>query len=73
MGVQIKAYFCCSVFNTMFCNCLFLGLRALLCSYQVRCLTLIGSSDNEALRNKMVFMVSCVCTMMAPIYLGTLL
>ncbi|XP_055754275.1 uncharacterized protein si:dkey-204f11.3 [Salvelinus fontinalis] len=36
IGVQIKDYFCCSVFNTMFCNCLFLGLLALLCSYQVR-------------------------------------
>ncbi len=30
-----KDYMCCSVFNIMFCNCLFLGFAALICSLKV--------------------------------------
>ncbi|KAI7803618.1 interferon-induced transmembrane protein 2-like [Triplophysa rosa] len=31
-----KDHMCCSVFNIMFCNCLFLGLAALICSLKAR-------------------------------------
>ncbi|KAL1278276.1 hypothetical protein QQF64_024949 [Cirrhinus molitorella] len=31
-----KDYMCCSVFNIMFCNCLFLGFAALICSLKAR-------------------------------------
>nr|XP_055049660.1 interferon-induced transmembrane protein 3-like [Misgurnus anguillicaudatus] len=31
-----KDYMCCSVFNIMFCNCLFLGCAALICSLKAR-------------------------------------
>ncbi len=34
--VKVKDYLCCSVFTTTFCNCLFLGTAALICSLKVR-------------------------------------
>ncbi len=38
-----KDYMCCSVFNIMFCNCLFLGFAALICSLKVSEITTLLS------------------------------
>ncbi len=38
-----KVYMCCSVFNIMFCNCLFLGFAALVCSLKVSEITTLLS------------------------------
>ncbi len=38
-----KDYMCCSVFNIMFCNCLFLGFAALICPSKVREITTLLS------------------------------
>lgn len=41
MRVKLKGkdYMCCSVFNIMFCNCLFLGFAALICSLKLSQIT----------------------------------
>uniref|UniRef100_A0A8C2HQP0 Uncharacterized protein n=1 Tax=Cyprinus carpio TaxID=7962 RepID=A0A8C2HQP0_CYPCA len=49
-----KDYMCCSVFNIMFCNCLFLGFAALICSLKISEITACFFLEHVSLYSKLL-------------------